>query len=219
MADTPQAKHNEYTFPFSTCEKPQKDQLIAQPYSVLVNCIAIIITIYFLTKTTNTHSFILVFSILIFQFIHQFSHAVHIEGRIQTYVMHFTVIILNFLFINMLYHFTKIFPSISFILYVIIILIFDIYALFNLSFLYYFSSQILLFVSTFIYYKQWMPPFFTNMTPYIVGSILVLLVVLGNEVTNCKSMLSWYPDFPFHIMVEICGYFVLYFILSVIYRC
>ena len=69
----------EYTFPFSTCEKPNKSG-IAQPYSVLLNLINCIIVFYFLLKTKHNYTFILLFSILSFELFHVFSHILHIQG-------------------------------------------------------------------------------------------------------------------------------------------
>ena len=45
---------NKYTFPFDTCEKP-RNSFFAQPYSVTINFISILVILYFLFKT---HTFI-----------------------------------------------------------------------------------------------------------------------------------------------------------------
>lgn len=68
---------NEYTFPFNTCEIPNKKG-VAQPYSALFNLINCIIIFYFLLKTKNNYTFILLFSILCFELFHTFSHSIHI---------------------------------------------------------------------------------------------------------------------------------------------
>lgn len=70
---------NEYTFPFSTCEKPNKNG-ISQPYSSLLNLINCLIIFYFLIKTKQNYTFILIFCILCFELFHVFSHSIHISG-------------------------------------------------------------------------------------------------------------------------------------------
>ena len=44
-----------YTFPFNTCEIPNKTG-IAQPYSVFFNIVSCLIIIYFLTITKKNYS-------------------------------------------------------------------------------------------------------------------------------------------------------------------
>jgi hypothetical protein len=74
--------NDEYTFPFDTCEMPNKNG-IAQPYSMIVNFMSCIIIFYFLLKTTKFYNFVFIFVIFIFELFHSFSHFVHIKGTIQ----------------------------------------------------------------------------------------------------------------------------------------
>ena len=57
---------SEYTFPFNTCEKVNKNG-IAQPYSLFFNLINCIIILYFLLQTKNNYTFMLLFLILCFE--------------------------------------------------------------------------------------------------------------------------------------------------------
>jgi hypothetical protein len=143
---------NEYTFPFDTCEKPIQNGFFAQPYSVSVNFVSTAIILYFLSKTHSLHAFILLFSLLLFDLSHTFSHFIHIKSSIQIILVHVLAYLLNFAFLYALYKYTNILPSVSLILFLIIILSFDVYAFFNLSLLYYIFTQILFFFSVFIYY-------------------------------------------------------------------
>ena len=55
---------SEYIFPFSTCEKPNKNG-IAQPYSSFFNFINCLIIFYFLLKTKNKiYIYIIIFYIM-----------------------------------------------------------------------------------------------------------------------------------------------------------
>jgi len=56
---------NQYTFPFDTCEQPNKHG-IAQPYSATVNLVNCAIVFYFLVQTQKSYTFFLLFSILCF---------------------------------------------------------------------------------------------------------------------------------------------------------
>jgi len=212
-----ETKHD-YLFPFDTCEPPQKTGMIAQPWSVLVNCFSLLITCYFLSLAKHSYSFALVLSILLFQVFHQFSHIVHIEGKLQTYIIHSLAIIVNFFYVYALYRFTKKFPETWFLLYVAAILAADMYALMYLPFIFYFFTQILLLVSTFVYYNSMMPAYYQETLPYIVASIFVLFMLFLGETTYCHSMLRIFPGFPFHAMTEIVGIIPLYLLLSVFYR-
>jgi hypothetical protein len=209
---------NEYTFPFDTCETPNTNGIIAQPWSVLFDCISVVIIIYFLMKTKTNYSFALIVSILMFELFHVFSHIIHIAGKIQTYILHSLALLINLLYINTLYNHTKVFPRPWFLFYIVCILIVDIYALFNLPFIFYFFTQILTFISTVLYYNKLMPQYYQKTIPYIIISLIVIYLIFVNESFNCKYMLSVYPNFPFHIIIEILSIIPFYFILSVYHR-
>ena len=88
---------SEYTFPFSTCEKPNTTG-IAQPYSSLLNLINCLIIFYFLLKVKQNYTFILLFFILCFELFHVFSHSIHITGTIQINITHMLSYCINFAF-------------------------------------------------------------------------------------------------------------------------
>jgi hypothetical protein len=201
---------NEYTFPFDTCETP-KNKFFAQPYSVTVNFISTLIVLYFLSKTHTIHGFMLLFSLLLFDLSHTFSHFIHIKPGIQITLVHVLAYFLNFSFFYALYKYTKKIPSLSLIIFLIIILVIDIYAFFNLSLLYYIFTQILFFFSIFIYY-------YGSLSNSMKKNLNILLVIIGiiylgfiNEAFNCKKMLEKFPNFPFHAIIEILILFAVYF--------
>ena len=45
----------------------------------------------------------------------------------------------------------------------------------------------------------------------IFFSILALSFIV-NEKMNGKEMLAWWPDFPFHIFIELCGAVIAYYL-------
>jgi len=207
---------NQYTFPFDTCEKP-KNIFFAQPYSVSINFLSTIIVLYFLFKTQTLHAFILLFSLLLFDLSHTFSHFIHIKSSIQITFVHVLAYILNFAFLYALYKYTNKSLSLSLIIFLIFILSFDIYAFFNLSLLYYIFTQILFFFSIFIYYYGFLSK--SMKTRLNILLILIGIIYLGfiNEAFNCKKMLELYPNFPFHAIIEILILFAVYFFCLTFY--
>jgi len=176
---------SEYTFPFNTCEKVNKNG-IAQPYSVLFNLINCFIILYFLLKTKHNYAFLLLFSILCFEVFHSFSHMIHIPG--------------------------------IFIIYLIVLVCLDLYSLFNLTFIYYISTQSIIFISLLIYYFALLPKFIQNSMYQLFILIIVIILLFLNESYNCERMLEIYPHFPYHIFIEIAGIIFFYLICSNFYK-
>ena len=138
--------NEDYTFPFDTCEKPNKHG-IAQPYSTMANIVNSLIIFYFLLKTKENYTFILLFCILCFELFHVFSHSVHIPGSIQINIAHMLSYCVNFAFLFFFYNYTKKIPSGWFILFYVLLIVFDIYVFCNMDVVYYISTQSLLLLS------------------------------------------------------------------------
>lgn len=207
----------EYTFPFNTCEKPNKTG-IAQPYSALFNLINCLIVFYFLLKTKHHYTFILLFSILCFELFHLFSHIIHIQGLMQVNIAHFLTYIVNIAFFYALYSYTNIFPSFLFILYLFVLICIDVYSYLNLSITYYLLSQSAIFISTFLYYIPFLPNYIQNSIYQIIFFISVIVGLVLNEIYNCEKMMKLYPQFPYHIFIETAGIFLFYVICSNFYK-
>ena len=208
---------SEYTFPFSTCEKPNKNG-IAQPYSALFNFINCLIVFYFLMKTTNNYTFVLLFSLLCFELFHVFSHMIHISGSIQTNIAHSLTYFINFAFLYAFYRYTNKFPNYLFIFYLILLVCFDIYSLFYLSVVFYIISQSIIMISVLSYYIPLLPKFVKYSMYQIIFFVVVIILLFLNEKYNCEKMISIYPDFPYHILIEISGIFLFYIICSIFYK-
>lgn len=204
-------KKKEYTFPFDTCEIPKKNG-IAQPFSMLFNLLTSIMIFFFLIKAKSIQSFILLLTILSFELFHTFSHSFHLNGNIQINVTHTMTYLINIAFFLLFYKQTHIFPSFSFLFYILLLVIIDIYSVFNLSIVYYLLSQSLIFISILLYYYQYLPGFIQKSIYKISALVILIILLFLNEKYNCKRMLSVYPKFPYHIFIEITG-FVLFFII------
>lgn len=208
---------DDFVFPFSSCEKPQKIG-IAQPYSVFINIISIFVILYFLIQTKNIYPFLLILSLLIFECLHTFSHAIHLPGYIQIIMVHSIAFIINILYLITLYYYTDQIPNIYFSVFILCLFLFDIYSFMFLSFVYYFSSSMIIFFSILIYYYQYIPK---NKQSYIITILLLgfsILILFYNEKYNCKNMLSMFPGFPFHVLLELNGTVIFYFLCYFFYQ-
>ena len=208
---------SEYTFPFNTCEKVNKNG-IAQPYSLFFNLINCIIILYFLLQTKNNYTFMLLFLILCFELFHSFSHIVHIKGSIQLNIIHLLTYLINFAFFYLFYSYTKKFPNKFFILYLIVLVCLDIYSVFNLTIIYYLSTQSIIFISLLLYYYRLLPKFIQNSIYQLILLVGFVILLVLNETYNCERMLEFYPHFPYHIFIEITGIVFFYVICSNFYK-
>ena len=206
-----------FTFPFDTCEKPNKVG-IAQPYSVAVNVIIICIIFYFFLECKSFPSALLLLSILCFEIFHTFSHIVHIPGNMQTYIVHFLAYCVNSSLFYLLYNYTSKFPSNGFILYLLLLISIDLYALFSMKLIIYIATQTVIFLSILIYFYSWLSKQIKSGIKLIsILSILALLFEL-NEIYNCKTMLSYFPDFPFHLFIETTVLAIFFVVSSIFYK-
>jgi len=208
---------SKYTFPFNTCEKPNKNG-IAQPYSSLVNLINCFVIFYFLLKTTKMYTFLLLFFILCFEAFHVFSHSIHISGSIQTNITHLLSYCINFAFLFFFYNYIKKIPSSWFILFYVFLIFCDIYSFFNMNLVYHIFSQALLFLSMLFYYYPLLNKNIKDKINIIFFLVILIIILFFNEKYNCEKMMSIYPDFPYHILIEIIGIFFFYIICSTFYK-
>ena len=208
---------DDFLFPFSTCERPNKEG-ISQPYSVLTNMLSILVIMYFLFQTKNIYPFLLILSILAFECMHTFSHMIHLPGYIQGIIVHLIAYIINLFYLLTFYYYTKHAPSITFLIFLVCLILIDIWFFTFFSFVYYFSSSIFIFLSIFIYYYPYIPK---NKKSYIVIILLLGLSIIGlfyNEIYNCKNMLTMFPGFPFHALLELNGTVIFYYLCKFFYQ-
>lgn len=205
-------KQNSY-FPFETCEKPtQNEWMISQPYSTAINALNSLIIFFFLLQTKTTYTFIFLFILLLFELIHTLSHSFHINGPLQTNIIHGFAYAINAALLYALYRHSNIFPSRWFILILFIWIGLDIYALFTLSTVFYILSQFVIFLSILFFYYSSLPVKTKNSIPWILMIGILIVCLVYNEMRNCDEMAKLYPTAPFHILVEIPGVFFFYFI-------
>jgi hypothetical protein len=172
---------------------------------------------YFLLHTTKWYTFLLLFSIFIFEAFHLVSHIVHIKGTIQINITHLLAYFMNIAFFYAFYCFTHKIPSILFMIYLCIIICIDIYSFLNLSFVYYLSTTSLIYLSLLFYYFPLLPSYVQKNMYTIIGLIGVVILLFLNESLHCKKMMSVY-SFPYHILIETVGIFLFYILCNTFYR-
>lgn len=199
----------DYIFPFSTCEIPQKDAYIKQPYSVAINMLTVLVLIYFFTLAkTNTLRYVF-FAFILLQLWHGLSHAVFLEGHIQEYVIHLLAYNIAFSALYAILTFTRTTLSPLHAMIICALVLLDLYVAYTYGGLLMIMSGFVLFtVILFTFYVKY-PAF----ALYFILAVCGLLLLIFNESANCKAMLAMYPNFPFHIIIESYG-FILFCILS-----
>ena len=87
-----------YFYPFHTCEQPYiSSKYIAQPVSATINIITVSILTYFFIKSHTIEIKLLLLSFIAFQVFHAFSHIIHIDGNIQSNIIHIIWYFLTFM--------------------------------------------------------------------------------------------------------------------------
>jgi hypothetical protein len=186
---------NAYIFPFTTCETPSKHG-IAQTYSFGVNLVVVLGLTYFLFKSSTKASRALILSLIIFELWHAFSHAYHIEGHVQAFVIHaLAYVIALTLFLVIQSKNGIILPWL-----IVAMILVDIIALTCLTQKEWSVITGSLVVATLLipfslHLPFWIPVAFTSY--FILGIVLFLL-----EKRYCHTWMKAYP-FPYHAAVEV----------------
>lgn len=204
-----------YNFPFNTCEKVRSP--IAQPYSAFINLITCLILIYFIVKTKSMYSFAFLFSFLLFQMMHLVSHCIHIAGNIQQISIHYLAILTNICF-YVLYTVSSKRNSYALTLAFVFINLLDLYMLFeNYPFVYTVFTQLFVFILLLFSFFEILPLAKQNHIQLLLLSSFSVGVLLINEKTNGNKLLEWWPDFPFHVFIELVGLVAIYLIATLFY--
>jgi len=197
---------NPFTFPFSTCEPPQKEGWLAQPYSVMFNLLGCIALVYFMSKTKRWTTFVLLFSLLLFELFHTFSHAAHMQGYINARSIHIIgYITLATIILVLSKHLKMVSFSPWFVILLSILFLTDFYALLYLPFLYFFSTFVTMFLLILVFFYPFLSTKQQRDIFIIIGVSFLAVIAIFNEKFNCQRLLQWAPGFPFHIFVESFG--------------
>lgn len=203
-----------YEFPMDTCEKNRAMENamgIAQPYSVMVNlasCLMLGMILMGAAMCGRSWRVIgLVLGLLAFQSVHMFSHAIHIPGRVQVLMIHgisYGILLLLGGTLYRRYGMPTTSPILTMILIVLVMLDMGLIAT-GQSSVYFISSIVVIFVWLLILYY----PRFNRQQRRLMVMIMVLSIMivgaLWNEKMNCRRMMAWSSEVPWHLIQEMVG--------------
>ena len=202
-------------FPFNTCEEPNKNKWIAQPVSAFINLLTSLILIYFFFKAKTIIIRLLILAFILFELFHTYSHITHINGTIQSNVIHSLWYFLTFMLLIASIKMTKKYPNIYTIVILIILIIIDInlYLLSNKFYMIITGLSLPIIIA--ISYYNLFPKNIKKAIPYLIGLLIIVGIVLINEKINCENMMK-YAKLPYHAIIEIIG-MVLFTLLSYVF--
>jgi hypothetical protein len=191
-------------FPFKTCEKPNIDGIIAQHVSATINIITCIILLYYALIAKTTTIRLLMISFILFQAYHAYSHIKHIDGHIQSNVIHVIWYFVSFMILIASIKITKHPPHQYTIILLSIIIFIDIYlSLFTDKLYMIFTGFSLPIIITLSYYNLY-PDYMKKNIPYLILLLVIVVILILNEKINCENMIS-FAIFPYHAFIEILG--------------
>ena len=202
-------------FPFNTCEQPNKDAWIAQPVSAFINMITSIILIYFFLQAKTLIIKLLIFSFIAFEIFHTFSHIKHIDGIIQSNIIHSIWYFLTFMILIASIQITNKYPNIQLLLLLLTIIIIDINLFFLPNKLYMIFTALTLPIVIVISYYKLYPIYIKKTIPYLILLLLIVGLFLINEKINCENMMK-FAKLPYHAIIEIIG-MILFITLAYIF--
>lgn len=207
----------EFVFPYNTAENINTYSIFIQPYSALVGIATVFLIFYYLLKTKTTHGFLLIFSILVFELFHSYSHINHFNSiETQTKIVHSLTIFVNLTLLYALSKYSNKDISKIFVLFISCVVIADFYALNNLSIRYYIVTQLIILFSIIFYYLKSINKILNIKLLFVL--FLIIYLGLINETINGKYLLNNYPNFPFHAVLEILLFVFFYVLCSSLYK-
>ena len=194
-----------FVFPFTTCEIPENDSFVKQPFSAFINFLSSIILIYFAFCSKTTCVQWTLFSYFLFEIWHTFSHIQHLEDKtIQTNVVHVLGYLIAFSSLWSIEKLSGQKNSTNFYIILSLIVCIDIFTWFKIKGI----STIFtgLFIFAFIVFGSIhkLSPNFKKSIPFLISGLILLFVLFVNENRNCQKMLE-YKKFPYHAIIEVVG--------------
>jgi hypothetical protein len=195
-----------FRFPFTTCETNTKG-VVSQPFSATVNAITclLLLSLSFFASTNPIR--LLLISFTSFEAWHTFSHVKHIEGNIQTNVVHGLAYFMAFSTLYAILHLSKNVVSIFLSFLIISSVIIDVYIFFYVKGIWNVLSGLVIFAVIVFGNYHSLPRFFKEFVPYLIMGLILLFVLIANESYNCEKMTIW-KNLPYHVAIEIIGFFL-----------
>lgn len=161
-----------------------------------------IILFFFKAKTVIIKLLILTF--IAFQLFHTYSHIKHVNGAIQSNIIHSIWYFLSFMVLIASIKITRKNPNIYTILILLFIIIIDIYLFIKKKNLYMIFTALSLPVVIVLSYYKLYPNEITKAIPYLISLLIIVGFFLLNEKINCENMMK-FAKLPYHAIIEILG--------------
>jgi hypothetical protein len=200
-----------------TCKIIIKDKITEQ-YLLSFRAVNLLFILYFLLKTKNKYTFTFLFSIFCFESFNIFSSLINIPNIIRSNITHILYYFFNIAFLYFLYNYIKIFPNIYFVLFYVIVFLIDIFLFFNIKFINYNFTQLLLFLSILIYYYPLFSKTIKNIVHLIYFVIFIIVTVILNEKYNCQNMYRIYQYLKYDVIIEVIIVIMIHIICRVFYK-
>lgn len=192
-------------FPFSTCELPHDNDIVKQPVSALLNALTCIILVYMIVVARTWTVKFLIFTFLLFELFHTFSHVQHIEGYIQAHIIHVLWYTLSLTLLYTISVLSRKTPSIPILIIIFAIIAIDIYLwTYYTDTLQMVIRGFMLIIFIVLSHYHLFPKKIRHLIPYLVIGTIIETVIIYNEKLNCKTMIE-YANLPYHAISEILG--------------
>ena len=197
--------NNKYIFPFSTCERSDTSSWLAQPYSAFVNATSTLILLAMMIQADPLVSKLALLSYALFEGWHTFSHMVHVQGEIQTLVVHILGYLISFTTLAAIIILSRSgMPAWWFLLGLAVIIAIDIVLFIKVGGLPIIISGLAIFAFIVAANYKLLPPHFYYLLPYFMVGLALLIALFVNESYNCQSMMEA-RQLPYHAITEIVG--------------
>ena len=194
-----------YTFPFDTCEIPSPGSLISQPFSAGINFAVTVFLVAYLFRAKTSFVRLVIVSYALFQAWHTFSHAYHIQGSIQTNIVHVLGYFMTFSTLAAILYLSGESLSGGILLILVLLVACDLsYWLFVKGIATVFTG-LLIFSFVIVIHWKVLPVFFRKRLIWMIPCTALIFVLIINEKLNCEAMVNQWGNLPYHIAIEIIG--------------
>jgi len=204
---------NKWTFPHSTCELVS-NQSISQPYSFSVNVVIAVLMLFESLKAKTLTTKLTIWTFILFESFHAFSHAKHINTSIQLTTIHLLGYLLA---LGIFCCFVKYTNRVLLPFWFVLVILLDIYVFLKVGKIYQVVTGFSILVSIVIIYLPHLTDFYEYLVTLVLG-VLVIIWMLYRESKNCEKWLIKNPKIPYHLQVEVLGLILFYLLAELLIK-
>jgi hypothetical protein len=203
-----------FAFPFTTCELPRKGAAVAQPFSAAANALTATLLLACLFRSHTGPVRAALGSYVLFEAWHAFSHARHIEGHMQTNVVHCLGYLMSAATLGCILGMSGSRGAVATMWVPLAALVLaDIYVWARVRDVWTVFTGLSVFAFVFLGNLRLLPPFFRLRLAWMVPGLAALFLLFLNERANCEAMLRR-AALPYHLGIELLGAALFYGLAS-----